>query len=350
MQFGNTIHGGKTIPLRAELSPTLIIKSLDTFHRLFLETETPKAYFGDTTRLRPYLKSALLFDGSPIPFNPITGDSHRVLEACKAIWDYGKPTVQIDKDLLTAILALKESGGTLFQLPYLFTSNVYRKNMSSKLKDPVLRQYWKYFDELPEKDQNAISMPILNRLIPLISDKHIRRIISQKKTFEFPKVLLVDLPRSPRHDLLSALIMAQCEGPVFIEHPLVHLGNNIPIVHADYLSQLPDDLNDKMLNTAIIMTTRTGVVDAKILEPHFNLVQDDYRITALPDGRAYVRLEKTHEVFTYPHDFKRRKSPVRNKRHTPVQVLDDRVERFISGLWGTSKTVSKKKSFRSYRM
>ena len=348
MQFGNYIEKGKTLPLEAELSPTLIIKSLDTFHRLFLEAPTPKAYFGDTTRLRPYLKKALQFDGRPIPFNALTGDPHRVLEACKAIWDYGKPTVQIDKDFLTAILALKETGGTLFQLSYLFISDVHRKATISKLTDPVLKQYWTYYDELPEKDQNAISAPILNRLVPLITDIHIRRIISQRKTFEVPDVLLVDLPRSPRYDLLSALIMSQRHGAVFIEHPLVHLGDNTPILHVNYLSQLPDDLKDKLLNTAIIMTTRTGVVDAKILEPHFNLNPGDHLID-IPPGQAYVRLDKTHQIYTHPHNFKRRKKLLRHKRHTPPEVLDDRVERFISGLWAGKKTTSKKGSSRNFR-
>lgn len=331
MQFGSYISEGKTIPLRAELSPTLIIKSLETFHRLFLESKTPKAYFGNTTTIRPYLKTALLFDGSPIPFNPLTGDAHRILEACKAIWDYGKPTVQIDKDFLTAILALKETNGTLFQLSYLFISDTYRKRVISKLKDPVLEHYWNYYDALPEKDQNAISAPILNRLIPLITDRNIRRIISQLKTFDHHDVLLVDLPRSPRYDLLSALIMSQRKGAVFIEHPLVHLGDNVPVVHVDYLGQLPDGLKDKLLNTANIMTTRTGVVDAKILEPHFNLNPGDH-ITDIPDGMAYVRLEKTHLIYTHAHTQKRVSKRLKHKYRTPTAVLDERIDRYIKGL------------------
>ena len=345
--FGNLANESKTIPLLAETSTTLIIKSLETFHRLFLEAETPKAYFGVTTKLQPYLKNALLFDGSPIPFNPLKGEAHKVLEACKAIWDYGKPTVQIDKDFLTAILALKETNGTLFQLSYLFISDTYRKTVISKLKDPVLKHYWELYDSYPEKDQTMISAPILNRLVPLITDKDIRRIISQTTTFETPPILLIDLPRSPRYDLLSALIMPQQTETVFVEHPLVHLGQNTPIFHVDYLGQLPEDLKDKLLNTATIMTTRTGVVDARTLEPHFNLNPTDY-ITDLPEGTAYVRLDKTYRVHTVPHDLpKTGKKLTHGYRTSPT--LDEKTDSFISGLWGTSKTASKKKFSRTYR-
>ena len=330
--FGDYISGGKTFPLVAELSPTLIVKSLDTFVRQFLEAPTPKAWYGDTTLVRPYLKDALLFDGSPIPFNAIHGDPHRILEAQRAIWDYGNPTVQIDKDLLTAILALKETNGTLFQLVYLFISDTYRQRVLAELRDPVLEHYWSLYDAMPERDRSMIASPILNRLMPLVTDKNIRRIISQKKTFDTPGVLLVDLPRERRYDLLAALIMSQRKGSAFIQHPLLHIGDSTPIVHVDHLGQLPSDLKDKLLNTATIMTTRTGVVDAEILEPHFNLVQDDHRITDLPDGRAYVRMEKTHYLYTNGHTRTPRKRPIKNKRHTPVDILDDRTDRFIKGL------------------
>ncbi len=342
MELGTYISGGKTHTLTAPISPLMIEKSKETFDRLFLEAETPKAYFGNSKHLFPYVSHALVFDGSAIPFNPLQGDAHHVLEACKAIWDYGSPTIQIDKDMLTAILALKETGGTFFQLAYLFISDIYRQKVISKLSDPVLIHYWTYYDSLSEKDRSQLSAPILNRLIPLITDKAIRRIVSQPVSFKMPDVLFVDLLDTPRFNLLSALIMSQCTGTVFINHPKVHIGNSTPVIHIDYLDELPDNLKNKMLNTAIIMTTRVGVVDAEILEPHFNLDPQDH-LSDLRDGEAFVRLEKTHRVTTYPHDLKPIGRKLTHNYRTPSDVLDDRIERFMKGLWTTKPTFSKKK-------
>ena len=343
MNLGTYISGGKTHTLTAPVSPLLILKSKETFDRLFLEADSPKAYFGNASHLLPYIKDALVFDGSPIPFDPLTGDPHDTLEACKMIWDYGSPTVQIDKDMLTAIIALKETGGTFFQLAYLFTSERYRKGVIARIKDTALKTHWMYFDALPEKDQTIIAAPILNRLVPLITDIAIRRIVSQPTSFTMPKTLIVDLPKGKRYDLLAALIMSQWVGLSCIDRPKLHIGQSTPIIHVDYLSQLPNDLKDKMLNTAVLMSTRTGTVDAEIIEPHFNLGPQDH-LTDLPLGDAFVRLDKTHRVTTSAHDLKEtRKKIVGTYRYIPNEVLDKRTDSFLETISWTGKQKRSKK-------
>lgn len=327
MQFGYEISGGAPFTVSGTLAPTLILNSRETFHRLFLETARDHhvSLFGKSQELIKH-KSGLLFDGSPIPFNPLDGDPYLVLEAFKAIWNYDKPTVQIDMYTLAAISALKEAKGTFFQLPYLFTSETFRRKVINKLDDKVLIDHWTHYDSLPPREQNVYASPVLNRLKPLLFDIALRRIISQPRSFMQPRVLYVDLPRNDRYSLLAALIMAQVKGVAFIEYPSVHIGNTIPVFHAEYLDQVAP--RNSLLATAQIMTTRTGTVDAKTLTPHFNLKPDDFDLTDLPEGRAYVRLEKTHLITTYPHTFK----PA-NRRFkyltTPTGILDTRVGSFL---------------------
>jgi hypothetical protein len=324
MQFGYYTSGAKTYVLDASIEPTLLIRARETFHRMFLDYVGHKAFFGSSKPLLPYLDRYVLFDGSPIPFNPLEGDPYLILEACKAVWDYGA-TVQVDKDFLMAIMAMKETKGTLFQLPYLFISDTFRTSTIGQLKDPVLKHYWTYYSSLPPRDQAALSAPILNRLMPLVADKDIRRIISSKASFDTPKTLIVDV----KNPLLSALVMANFDGVAFIETNL-HVGHSTPIMHIDYLDQLTPALQSKMLNTSTLMVTRLGALDADTLTPHFDLVPDDYDITELPRDQAYVRLDKTRRVFTFKHA-----RPRLNKPPIPLKIspdLDDKIERFISGL------------------
>jgi hypothetical protein len=326
MQFGYHITGGKQIVLATPLQPTLIVRSRDTFLRMFMETEEPKAYFGDCLPLLPFVKDYVLFDGSSIPFNPLDGDPQHVLDACKAVWDYGA-SVQVDKDFLMAIAALKETKGTFFQLPYLFISDTFRKKTLKKLKDPVLYHYWTWFDSLPLKDQTPLAAPIVNRLMPLNVDKDMRRILSQRKSFTPSKTLLVDV----RNPLLAALLMASWQGVSFIENPSLHVGDSLPIMHVDYLDQLSEKLQTKMLNTATIMTTRLGTYDADILEPHFNLKTDDFSLAELPLGRAHVRLEKTHTIYTHAGVFPVFNEPPLDLAKNPKDI-DAKIAKFMGGM------------------
>ncbi len=325
MRIGYQIHGGETIVIAAPDAPTLIIKSPETFFRIFLEAPTPKAFFGKAEHIKPYLKDYVLFDGSPIPFNPVQHPAKRILEAYKALWDYGA-SVQVDMTFELALRALQETNGTFLQLPYLFISDTFRKRVIGQIKDPVVYHYWTYFDALPPRDQSSLASPILNRVMPLIADPDMRRIVAQKKSFKPPKTLIVDV----ENPFLSAMVMSTWKGLSFITTN-IHVGESTPIMHIDYLEQLTPETRSKMMNAGYLISTRLGAHDAEKVEGHFDLKPDDYVLSALPDGQAYARLSTTETVFTYgidlplqlrnPHDISSRTEPI-----------DRDIKRFFDGL------------------
>jgi len=78
-------------------------------------------------------------------------------------------------------------------------------------------------------------------------------------------------------------------------------------------------------------------VDAKILEPHFNLVTDDFPLTGLPDGRAHLRLETTHTIYLEEHDYRARPSNIEKIKANTVQrfgaprtVIDAKIENYLA--------------------
>lgn len=137
------------------------------------------------------------------------------------------------------------------------------------------------------------------------------------------KVLKTIVPYSRQH-----IKRLEDEG----KFPLrVILGDNTPFFHIDYLGQLPENLEKKLLATAQIMTTRTGVVDGKVLEPHFHLNPQDIKLTDLQPDQAYVRTDETHRIYTHPHDLP--KVPRKFKLLTPpIEKIDKDIETFMNGL------------------
>ncbi len=147
------------------------------------------------------------------------------------------------------------------------------------------------------------------------------------------------MPDHERYDLIAALLMATIRGTAFIERPILHTGETVPVIACDYLDQLPKKLRSRLLNTATIMATRLGPQDARELAGHFDVDPGNTKLHELPDGTALVRAGKTVMVDVIPMDFHARPSMARKIRNftrsqygTPILHVDDRIERFIQGL------------------
>lgn len=350
MQYGSIYSGAQFQDISSEPKPTLILRSPETHRRLFLDdihNGKNAAFFGDATHILPFIPTNRINDTTfihvsedrPIGINPFLSETDftHVVDAFSAVWESKIPTPQLDMYMLTACLAVSEiPDASLFQIHYLLTSPEHRKRIISQLKDPIVRSHWELFDSMSPRDQNDRTSSVTNRLVTLVTDRIIRTMIAQTRTIPTDGILVVDLPDSERFNLIAALILSQVPGVAYIERPLLHIGPSIPIVSTQYLGAIPDPLLKKLLGTATILSARCGVVDAKILEPHFNLPDGKFRLTELPDGRAHLRLEETHTIFLEEHSYRARPSNTAKIKANTVQrfgaprkVIDAKIDSYL---------------------
>jgi hypothetical protein len=349
MILGTFLDAGTRHELSTRPRPTAILKSPETLRRLFLDdchSGKTVSYFGNAAHVLPYLphSEAVLFelsDTRPIGFNPLadTDMPNKLPDAIGKVWSSSIATTQLDRYLIPACIALIETGGTLFQLPYLYSSPQFRARVLGKLQDPVIRKELEAFGERQPREQHDQTNSLENRFVVLKTDVAIRRILSQKKRLKQPGILIVDLPDNERYDFIATLLMATLTGTAYIERPLLHIGNTVPVVACDYLGQLPTNLKDKLLGTGIIMATRLGPADARELSPHFDVDPGNTALHEVPNGKALVRMEKTHLIDLFPITYPARPSMARKVRNrtrsqygTPAEHVDARIERFIDGL------------------
>ncbi len=167
LTLGTYTDAGSTHELTTDTRSTLIIKSPETLRRLFIESahrgETV-SFFGDSSKVLPYLpperiKDTILFelsDTRPIGFDPLQDPDMptKLPMTVDTVWPSDIPTTQLDRYLVPACIALIETGGTLFQLPYLYSSERFRARVLSKLTDPVIRKELEDFGDRSDKEQH----------------------------------------------------------------------------------------------------------------------------------------------------------------------------------------------------
>lgn len=315
------------------------------------------AFFGDLAHILPYIPAKRIQDviliepdpDFPPPINPFKSVAEadwpdaasHITEAFKAVFDPSIATVQLDNNaLLAAFAMLAVDDGTLFSLPYLFESSAYRSRVIPRLKDPVLRGHWEAFHSLSPREQNERATSILNRLLPLTTDPHIRRMIAQNRAYRITEksIVLIDFPSSDRYALIAAFLMARLKGTVYIERPMVFVGGSVPIVAADYLDELPRRLRNQLIGTATIVAFKLGNKDAEALKGHFEINPQNNKLTDLAAGSAYVRSGNTHFIDTRPHSYtpngevaekirSRAKMQAGRRQHT-----DAKIGKFVGGM------------------
>lgn len=299
------------------LDPTLLIgrEATDTLVRLALDDASLGkgfAYFGDSSKLLPYLsrtQDTILFERDalfPRRFNPLCSvkDAEPFVEALGAAYPSDIPTARLDRLARLGALSMIAIGGTVYGIHYLFTSS-YRERVIPQISNPDLKKSLEHLHAKKQKDIDDLSESLLNRLDPLITDEWLRNIFAQTKSFPLKDtdILIVDLPKGRKFDTLAALIMSTLKGRVYIERPHLFVGAGVPVIACKYLDQLPGKLLNELLGTATLVSFRVGVKDAKILEPEFDIVREEDKLTKLLPKRAYVRLDRTYELALPKRDF-----------------------------------------------
>lgn len=133
-------------------------------------------------RIRP--DRIALFDlrekDRPLGFDPLGGPGEPyfralgVLEAVASEADsWG---VQLAETLRNALMVLAESGSRLTDLEALLTDRDFRRNCLRRIEGSPASDFWKRYDDLSPDRQQAMAMPVLNKVSLLFSTRNLRRI------------------------------------------------------------------------------------------------------------------------------------------------------------------------------
>lgn len=217
--------------------------------------------------------------------------------------------VYSDKWLRAALVTLAhEHSATLGDLPFLFSSDGYRRRLVGRLTDPILQSTWAEFEALsPEARAHQLGSP-LGKVNELLGRRSIRSVIAQteprwdlRQVLARGQVVIVSLsPGSigaPASRLLGALVMhelaasiqARARIPVgqrrpfyvLVDEPKVFTDISLPLdslfelarglgvgltLAAQSLAQLPDELARAALtNAATLVAFRQNHDDARLL-------------------------------------------------------------------------------------
>jgi hypothetical protein len=366
MILGTVTSAAKTAPVSKDREhlPLLIVgreHAIETLARLALDDihqGKGVLYSGDADRILPFvpkdrMKDVILFEvnvARPIAFNVFDGISEpersqfaqHVLDAFAAVWESRIATTQFDRYMRLAVLATCAiPDGTLYSLPYLFTSEGYRTKAIGRINDMTLKNRIQGFDALTNKEREDRVLSLMNRLDPLLLDESIRNIIAQKKSFRFTdtSILIVSLPKGQNYNLLAALAMSRWNGRSYIERPHLHVGASVPIVACRYLSEMQEQFRERMLGNATIMAFRTGGRDEQTLKPYFELYDQSTPLTRLPPWSAYVQLDDTRLIDGYAHSYpadpkmaKKLRDHSRVQYGVPRVAVEKRIDAFLGNI------------------
>jgi len=217
--------------------------------------------------------------------------------------------VRSDKWLRAGLVTLaQDPTATLADLPFLFSSDLFRRRLTGQLRDPLLKVTWQQFEALsPEGRAQQLGSP-LNKVNELIGRRVVRSVLAQnrpkwdmREALARGRVVVVSLSPgvigAPASRLLAALVIhelvlgvqARAELPaarrrpfyVYVDEPKVFADVNVPIdslfelarglgvgltLSAQSLTQLPEGLARAALtNAATLVAFRQNHDDAKLL-------------------------------------------------------------------------------------
>jgi type IV secretory pathway TraG/TraD family ATPase VirD4 len=275
----------------------------------------------------------------PIAFNPMenTGPEMRhltvsgLLGVFKKIWhDSWGP--RLEDTLRNTLLALLESpNATLLGVQRMLRDEAYRKEISLKLEDPVVKAFWqKTFDKWNDRYREEAVAPVQNKVGQFLSSHLIRNIFGQprssfnvREVMDNQKILIMNLSKGrigeDNSALLGAMMITKIQLAAMGRVDMPEQDRKDFYVYADefqnfatesfanilsearkyrlnlvlanqYIEQIDDKVKNAIFgNCGTIVSFRVGAEDAERLVRELGtFVEDDF--TNLPKYHIYLRL------------------------------------------------------------
>jgi hypothetical protein len=265
--------------------------------------------------------------------------------------------VRSDKWLRAGLVTLAhDRSATLSDLPFLFSSEVFRKRLTGRLQDPLLKATWAQFEAMtPEARAQQLGSP-LNKVNELVGRRVVRSVLAQdapkwdmREVLRAGRVVIVSLSPgligSPASRLLAALVInelfqsvqARTQVPadkrspfyVYVDEPKVFTDIPVPLdslfelarglgvgltLAAQSLTQLPADLAQAALtNAATLVAFRQNHDDASLLARELPGVTPE-------ELQALGRFEVAARIGLGPGDVSQ---PVTGRTMPPPEAISD---------------------------
>jgi len=269
-----------------------------------------------------------VLDRVQIDHRPVVADN--VVSAFRHVWpDSWGP--RLEHFLLNAVRALLDTPGTtLLGIPRLLTDETYRRHITRRVRDPVVRSFW--LTEYASYDRKFLAeanSPILNKLGRVLSSPAIRNIVAQpkstidlRKMIDEGRILIVNLSKGALGEgtahLLGALLTTGLAHAALSRSDTPEHERRVFHVYADefqsfatesfalilsearkyalaltlshqYLGQLPEGLRQAVLgNTGSFIAFRVGAEDAPLVADHLG-IETSAAVQDLSNFQAYGR-------------------------------------------------------------
>lgn len=265
--------------------------------------------------------------------------------------------VRSDKWLRAALVTLAyDPQATLADLPFLFASDSFRRRLTGRLKDPLLKATWAQFEAMSAEGRAQQLGSPLGKVNEIVGRRVVRSVLAQsepkwdmREVLSRGQVVIVSLSPgvigSPASRLLAALVIhelfqavqARSHVPttkrrpfyVYVDEPKVFTDIPVPLdslfelarglgvgltLSAQSISQLPADLAQSALtNAATLVAFRQNYDDAKLLSRELPGVTAD-------ELQALGRFEIAARIGLGPGDVS---PPVTGRTLPPPEPISD---------------------------
>lgn len=241
---------------------------------------------------------------------------------------------QFEHWLRNAALTLMEwpEGGTLIEIPRLFTDDAFRELRVERITDPVVKAFWtQQMAKTADFHKSEMYNYFISKFGRFMTNMMMRNIIGQPKgSFNIKdvmnqgKILIVNLSKGRvgevNANLLGMILVAKIYTAAMARHSITEEERRDFYLYVDefqnlatdtfssilsearkyrlnlsitnqYISQLPEPIRDAIIgNVGTIISYRVGVPDAEFLEKEFQPVFSFQDLNNLERFNAYIKL------------------------------------------------------------
>ncbi len=241
---------------------------------------------------------------------------------------------QFEHWLRNAALTLMDwpEGGTLIEIPRLFTDDAYRDLRVEKLQDPVVKAFWtQQMAKTADFHKSEMFNYFISKFGRFMTNTMMRNIIGQPKgSFDIAeamnsgKILIVNLSKGKMGEvnanLIGMILVAKIYTAAMARHNIPEEQRKDFYLYVDefqnlatdtfasilsearkyrlalsitnqYISQLQEPIRDAIIgNVGTIISYRIGVPDAEFLEKEFQPVFNFHDLNNLERYNAYIKL------------------------------------------------------------
>ena len=119
--------------------------------------------------------------------------------------------VQLEETLRNCLIALSAAGASLLEIERLLTDGAHREEVLAKTDDPFVLSFFDRYGSLSADKQLAWTLPVLNKVTPLLSSPAIRAFLSAPQTIDVRELL-----DTPGQIVLVSLAVDRLHGGAYL--------------------------------------------------------------------------------------------------------------------------------------